>query len=171
MQPLTNLSVDTEYPASYDKKLLLNFARRFKLAFASTSSLYTALVTSGRRCATTASITEVPSTLKAVSPAGVPSRESRDPAGDGRLPSEKDLSTVGRLLLRVIQSWRLCRPQYRKSVEGQSKTDSECPSRERNLLPLPPLSVAEALPWHQSEGHVDLLTDYAKFTIKGINHL
>ena len=84
------------------------------------------------------------------------------------MPSEKDLNTVDRLLLRVIQSWRLCRW---KSVEGQSKTDSDCPSRERNLLPLPPLSVAEALPWHQSEGNMDLLTVYAKFTIEGINHL
>ena len=34
-----------------------------------------------------------------------------------------------------------------------------------------PLSVAEALPWHQSEGNVDLLADYANFTIEGINHL
>ena len=33
------------------------------------------------------------------------------------------------------------------------------------------MSVAEALPWHQSEGNVDLLTDYANFTIEGINHL
>ena len=105
---------------------------------------------------------------QSVTPAGVSSRESRDPTGDGRLLSEKDLNTVDRLLLRVIQSWRLCRW---KSVEGQSKTDSDCPSRERNLLPLPPLSVAEALPWHQSEGNVDLLTDYANFNIEGINHL
>ena len=48
---------------------------------------------------------------QSVAPAGVSSRESRDPAGDGRLPSEKDLSTVDRLLLRVIQSWRLGRSQ------------------------------------------------------------
>ena len=87
------------------------------------------------------------------------------------MPSEKDLSTVDRLLLRVIQSWRLCRSQYWNSVEGQSKTELDCPSRERNLLPLPPLSVAEALPWYQSKGNVDLLADYENFTIEGINHL
>ena len=91
--------------------------------------------------------------------------------GDGRLPYDKDPSTVDKLSLRFIQSWSLGRSQYWKSVKDQSETDSYCPRRERNLLLLPPLSIAEALAWHQCEGNVDLLADYANFTNEGINHL
>ena len=58
---------------------------------------------------------------QSVPPTGVSSRESRDPAGDGRLPSEKDLSTVDRLLLRVIQSWRLADPSIGRASKANQK--------------------------------------------------
>lgn len=94
-------------------------------------------------------------------PASVPatvcweSQQSVAPAGVSRKSSYFDSFSLG--------GWA--------DPRDQSETDSDCSRRERNLLPLPPLSVAEALAWHQCEGNVDLLTDYANFTNEGINHL
>ena len=90
---------------------------------------------------------------------------------DCRVPPEKDFINVDKLFLRVKQSWRQRRSQYWKNVECQSEDNSDAPRSERNLLPLPILSVAETLGWCQSEGNVDLPTSYAKFTIEGVNHL
>ena len=59
-----------------------------------------------------------------------PKRELRDLAADCHLPREKDLIHVDQLFLRVAQSWRQRRSQYRRLRVAQKR---------ENLLSLSPL--------------------------------